>query len=240
MFTRSKTYLAIVFTFVTTLSFADVEWNQTKQMIYESATKNHNPLTSYTEARKYLFGALHLERDERGYYVKDVYCGRTIRNNVGEMQIPDHNQINCEHTWPQSRFSNNAPKNIQKADLHHLYPTDSKANSTRGNVNFGELSSPEELNNCESSHRGDIAGDGHSGFEPPQEHKGNVARALFYFSIRYKIQIPDYEEMYLRQWHQQDPVDEEEIVRNNKVEEIQGNRNPFVDDPTLADLVTDF
>ena len=240
MIARSKTYLATLLLILSSLSFADVDWSHAKQQIFENITKNHRPLTSYTQARKHLFGEIHLQRDKDGYFVEDVYCGKVIRSNVGEMRIPNHQVINCEHTWPQSRFSNNAPKNIQKADLHHLYPTDSRANSTRGNHSFGELSYGEALSNCEISRRGDIAGDGHTGFEPPKEHKGNVARALFYFSIRYKIAIPDYEEMYLRQWNYEDPVDEEEMNRNNIVESVQGNRNPFIDDPTLMEMITDF
>lgn len=240
MIARSKTYLAILLLILSSLSFADVDWSSAKQQIFEDITKNHHPLTSYTEARKHLFGKIHLGKDKDGYFVKDVYCGKVIRSNVGQMRIPNHNVINCEHTWPQSRFSNQAPKNIQKADLHHLYPTDSRANSTRGNHNFGELAYGESLSNCEISRRGDIAGSGNTGFEPPKEHKGNVARALFYFSIRYKIAIPDYEEMYLRQWNYEDPVDEEEMNRNNIVESVQGNRNPFIDDPTLMEMITDF
>jgi endonuclease I len=44
----------------------------------------------------------------------------------------------------------------------------------------------------------------------------------------------------LRQWNIIDPVDQAEINRNDKVEQIQGNRNPFIDDPELADLVRNF
>ncbi|MDA9793407.1 endonuclease [Bacteriovoracaceae bacterium] len=241
MFFKSKTYTAIILTCLISVSaYSSVEWSEAKQKIYEEITSTHTPLTSYTTARKYLFGAIHLKQDERGHYVEDVYCAKTIRNNVGEMRIPDHNVINCEHTWPQSRFSSAAPKSIQKSDLHHLYPTDSRANSSRGNSKFGELANPESLSNCGISSKGDIAGNGARGFEPPKEHKGNVARALFYFSIRYKIEIVDYEEMYLRQWNYEDPVDDAEMKRNNIVESVQGNRNPFIDDPSLMEMISDF
>ena len=38
-------------------------------------------------------------------------------------------------------------------------------------------------------------------------------------------------------WHNQDPVSEKEINRNNGIESIQGNRNPFVDYPEWVDKV---
>lgn len=46
--------------------------------------------------------------------------------------------------------------------------------------------------------------------------------------------------MFLRMWNNIDPVDENERRRNDIVEKEQGNRNPFIDDPGLADLITNF
>ena len=49
---------------------------------------------SYREARTYLFGKLHLKKDARGYYIKDVYCHKYFDSkkyrNVGPRKIPDH------------------------------------------------------------------------------------------------------------------------------------------------------
>jgi endonuclease I len=77
-------------------------------------------------------------------------------------------------------------------------------------------------------------------FEPPETHKGNVARSLFYFSIRYGLRISPEEEAYLKMWNKQDPVDQEEMIRNNEIYKTQGSRNPFVDHPELADRIQDF
>lgn len=195
----------------------------------------------YRGARKVLFGKIHLQEDASGYYVKDVYCRKKItRNvtNVGPNIIPNNNVINCEHTWPQSRFSNSFDKNLQKSDLHHLYPTDSRANGIRGNNEFAEVDG-DKLSNCEGSYVGVEKWQG-AYFEPPNEHKGNVARALFYFSVRYKIKISKTEETYLRQWHELDPVDSEEENRNEMIHTIQGNRNPFIDYPELVSQISDF
>lgn len=41
----------------------------------------------------------------------------------------------------------------------------------------------------------------------------------------------------LLQWHCQDPVSPKETTRNEKVYSIQGNRNPFIDYPQLAEYI---
>ena len=77
-------------------------------------------------------------------------------------------------------------------------------------------------------------------FEPPKEHKGNVARALFYFSVKYKIAINDKEEEFLKRWDDLDPIDDEERARNDEIANIQMSRNPFIDFPNLADQISNF
>ena len=244
--------------------------SEIKNILFDILNKYHNPekdkrdtLSSncqsencyrqreltYSEARVFLFGEIHLEKDESGYFIKDVYCNKRFTRSagVGPSRIPDHQKINCEHTWPQSRFTTTFSREMQKSDLNHLFPTDTKANSMRGNHPFGDVYGSSVGNGCNDSSIGSPAAerrfsksDGGTYFEPPQEHKGNVARALFYFSVRYKTSISSTQEAYLRKWHEEDPVDEEELKRNNSVQEVQGNRNPFIDFPHLVEKVTDF
>lgn len=195
----------------------------------------------YRGARKVLFGKIHLKEDSNGYYLKDVYCRKKITRqitNIGPNVIPANGIVNCEHTWPQSKFSTSFAKDKQKSDLHHLYPTDPTANSTRGNNEFAEVDG-EKLDNCEASYIGTEKWQG-AYFEPPNEHKGNVARALFYFSVRYKLKISSTQEHYLRKWHELDPVDHDELERNELIQKVQGNRNPFIDYPELVDQISDF
>jgi hypothetical protein len=199
----------------------------------------------YDGARKVLFGRIHIKKNDKGYFIKDVYCRKifTAGNaNVGPNSIPSNGKINCEHTWPQSKFNRSFDKETQKSDLHHLYPTDSHANSVRGNFNFAEISDQSgSLNDCEASKSGSsVTSGGDNYFEPPQEHKGNVARALFYFSVRYNISINEEEEEILRRWHMLDPVDDEEMQRNEIIYETQRNRNPFIDFPSMANYIKNF
>jgi deoxyribonuclease I len=203
--------------------------------------KQKSDLT-YRQAREYMFGQLFLKKSSRGYYVNDVYCRKKITqaDGIGPGKIPNSKKMNCEHTWPQSRFSNSFPKLLQKNDLHHLFPVDSRANSSRSNHIFAEVNGQVINSSCKSSYRGRAIGSTITAFEPPESHQGNVARALFYFSVRYKIHIDPLEEEFLRNWHRQDPVDSSERSRNTQIFKIQGNRNPFIDRPDLVNDINDF
>lgn len=200
-------------------------------------------MLSYKAARILLFGKIDLQNDSQGYFIKDVYCDRDMRSGgIAPNQIPSAAVVNCEHTWPQSKFSNAFPRDLQKGDLHHLYSTDAKANSTRGNNPFGEVTGGAQPSpNCNASQIGSsTTGGGGLYFEPPAYHKGNVARSLFYFSVRYQISIDKIQEAYLRQWHKEDPVDNAERERNDAVFAEQKDRNPFIDFPELVDQIADF
>lgn len=234
LFTLLLTFSA--FSSVSSKSSDDLTYRaEIRQMLME----HHKPITDWRYAKDYLMKVVHLQQDEQGFYIKDVYCNRIIRSSVGPRKFPKNNNINVEHTWPQSKFPVKKSA-IQKSDLHHLYPTDSRANSRRGNYHFADVPDAYGLKGCEASKRGYSASTGDRNFMPPAEQIGNVARALFYFSVRYNVEIPDYEEVFLRQWHLLDPVDEFELRRNDLIEKAQGNRNIFIDEPEFIDLIDNF
>lgn len=204
--------------------------------------KNHRVL-GYDGARRYLFGKLFLEQVSGAWAVKDVYCERTYTNQnleIGPDKIPDGNIINTEHTWPQSRFTGRYPKEMQKSDLHHLFPTDNEMNSHRGSLRFGEVAQTTETLKCPIAQLGHHAQTNEIVFEAPQAHKGNVARAIFYFAVRYQMKLSQTEEADLRQWHEQDPVDGEEAAQNDEIQQLQGNRNPFIDYPEMVRKIRSF
>lgn len=196
----------------------------------------------YDRARKIMFGELDIKRDNNGTYVVDVYCGKKFYfNNVNEVSRM-HDKVNIEHTWPQSKFNHNFGKDMQKSDMHHLYLTDSQANSVRGNSPFGLVHISENRlgsgEGCGKSLFG-MTGRGEV-YTPPASHRGNVARALFYFSMHYNLGISQTEEAILRLWHKADPVDADEIRRHELIAKYQKVRNPFVDHPEIVDRVSDF
>ncbi len=201
----------------------------------------------YKEARIKMFNVIYLEKDDTGYFNRDVYCQtkfyRVFKGDLPNDEIPDHTVMNTEHTWPQSRFNKELNEEVQKTDLHHLYTTFNKINAERGNypfANVGVTTNRKPLF-CPGPKLGNPISYG-TGifFEPANEHKGNVARALFYFSVRYKVAISTTEEIFLKFWHMLDPVDEIEKQRNEIIFSIQKNRNPFVDQPELVLRISDF
>ena len=127
-----------------------------------------------------------------------------------------------------------------KGDLHHLFTCQPECNIKRSNLPFADFSfytpeSPEERiqNRC------GVTMDGR--FEP-EYGKGTVARAMMYFLVRYpgvintsfrrKIDIS-----LLLRWHKEFKVTLYEKHRNQSIFQIQGNRNPFIDFPELAEYL---
>ena len=254
-----KTTLSLFLLFIVTTAYADLSYYPadltTKindHLMKDDALKTElfkvisakQTVLGYDGARKILFGKMFLKNDSNGYFITDVYCKKRFGANagVGKDTIPEGTQINCEHTWPQSKFTNAFPNEMQKSDLHHLFPSDSKANSIRGNDNFTDVSQDtgKLASNCQDSKYGKSVTGHDTGFEPPLTHKGNVARALFYFSVRYKITIPKNEIDTLRRWNDLDPVDQEEMDQNEMIQQVQGNRNPFIDFPNLDKDINQF
>ena len=154
----------------------------------------------------------------------------------------NHNGVNREHVWAQS-LGNFGTSNAG-ADGHHLMPCDSSLNNKRGNRSFDDVDgvSGSKMDGCYYNS---------SYFCPPNEYKGVVARILMYVQVRWGsdnvLKFADYATKSkanaigkistLLKWHFQYPPTQREIDRNTAVQEIQGNRNPFVDHPEYAALI---
>ena len=65
----------------------------------------------------------------------------------------------------------------------------------------------------------------------------NKVGQMFSSSLSTNYGLSNYGKAILLKWHQQDPVSQKEIDRNNGVEAVQGNRNPFVDYPCLVEYL---
>ncbi len=198
----------------------------------------------YDRAKQVVFGTLFLNQEKGGYSLTDVYCERTYTDSdfggketvIPGWSPPNADLVNTEHTWPQSRFTTRFPKDVQKADLHHLYPTDSRMNSSRSSFRFGYVDVELDKLKCPTARLGHPFKSSEIVFEAPPAHRGNVARSIFYFAVRYQMKISDAERETLIDWHRADPVDEAEQRRNDIIEQAQGNRNPFIDYPHLIGL----
>lgn len=164
---------------------------------------------------------------------------------------------NREHSFPRSWFNDGSP---METDIFHIVPSDGYVNSKRSNWPFGEADNP-SWTSLNGSKVGSNSTSGHNGtvFEPIDAYKGDFARIYFYMATRYENVIanwennssnadaaldgtsfPCYEEWYLNlllDWHQNDPVSQKEIDRNDAIYDIQDNRNPYVDHPEYVNIV---
>ncbi|MCF8459762.1 MAG: endonuclease [Flavobacteriales bacterium] len=147
-----------------------------------------------------------------------------------------------EHTWPHSWMpAYPDDQGLEYSDLHNLFPAhQDNANAVRSNRPLGEVVSASST--FLSSSYGDDA-NGNRVYEPRDQHKGDAARAIFHMATKWNgtagtWELPnpiDFAVQYgqdqdvLKQWHLQDPPDAWEIARNDFIESVQGNRNPFVD-----------
>lgn len=199
---------------------------------------NGHKSLGYSKARDAIFLAKGGGIDRVGDKVEGIYTGR-VATIIGS-SIPS--DMNVEHSWPQSKGASKEPA---KSDLHHLFPSDSKANSRRGNYDFGE---PDCTNcSCSWSEGGSTLGYkkgcGERVFKVRAARKGDIARAQFYFALRYSHDTPAISaevEKVLRAWAAADPATGAEVKRNDAIETKQENRNPFVDCPILPLLISDF
>lgn len=149
-----------------------------------------------------------------------------------------------EHIWAKANgFSTKSLPAY--SDLHHLRASDMRNNNNRSNLPYGPCSSGKYV----TDFNGDNSGRKGTTYEPIDRDKGDIARALFYMATRYstgdgsggtKLSLTNGTDSSggkwgylstLLTWHRNDPPDAWEIARNGLVQDVQGNRNPFIDHP---------
>ena len=168
------------------------------------------------------------------------------------------NHMQREHSVPKSwwKVGNDVEYTPAYSDMWNLYPSDGAANMAKSNYPLGPVDDAYFDNGVT---RVGLPVPGYGGgsgavFEPADEYKGDFARGFFYMATVYddiswaaqydwmftKSSYPTLQpwayEMLL-QWGRLDPVSQKEILRNDAVEISQGNRNPFVDFPELAEYI---
>jgi len=172
-------------------------------------------------------------------------CG----NYTGEGQC-----YNREHLFAQGFFNELLP---MRSDVHFVVPTDGYVNNRRSNYPFGEVSTPTWISQNGSKVGSNASSPNYTGsvFEPIDEYKGDIARMLLYFAVRYEDEVTSgswdahdavpenplngtndqvYEDWYIElllSWHALDPVSPREVSRNEACFTYQNNRNPFIDHP---------
>ncbi len=165
-----------------------------------------------------------------------------------------------EHTYCQSWQPTTNDANFQDRpeynDYHMITPTDqNNVNGLRSNNPLGVVVGTPTYTYLDCK----IGDDSHGNkvFEPRDADKGDAARCMLYQCIAYtgvaysgpantnatyggSWALPGYisssipygqDQNVLKKWSEQDPPDNFEIARNDYVDSLQGNRNPFIDHP---------
>ena len=63
--------------------------------------------------------------------------------------------------------------------------------------------------------------------EPFDDIRGDVARVYLYFQAAYGMELTDEEESQFEAWHEADPSDEWERMRDERAFDVRGSRNPY-------------
>lgn len=140
-----------------------------------------------------------------------------------------------EHTYCHSWMPTNPAQSLPEYnDYHHLFPTNQdEVNALRSNYPLGKVVTvTQSYLGCKFGQDAN----GNTVFEPRDEHKGDAARAMMYETVCYTTvsgntwSLPTAQnQAILKQWHFNDLPSNWEISRNDYIDSLQGNRNPFVD-----------
>ncbi len=198
-----------------------------------------------------------------GFYVTDRYENDKVRDRYSYSDFhfsPTSssqsafavNGMNIEHSFPKSWWG--GIDNQAYKDLFNLNPCESGINSSKSNFVIGIVKKVKTTNGCTKVGSGLAGNKTVTLWEPADEWKGDFARIYFYMVTAYSnftwtsegLNILENNEWptlqtwayrLLLEWNRQDPVDDIEISRNDAIYGLQGNRNPFVDFPNLAEYI---
>ena len=242
---QQKGAFALIFTLIATGLFAQptVPENLNMEPLRDWLKVNwYQPFfddLGYNGARTEMFGYT----DEENNAIHGIYTGFEQESSYTTYLNP----INTEHIVPQSFFGSLSP---MKSDLFNIRPTHGNANSARGNSPYGEVVDENAQwygidGNGNYVTQGDIPSNmelwterSGSLWEPRDDAKGDIARLVFYFYTMYPTEAGDMANIgnieTLYTWHQEDPVSPFESTRNERVQEVQGNANPYISHPDLV------
>ena len=213
----------------------------------KNVAKNHTAV-SYGDATWEAF------RTTDTHYVNNqlVWWDMYSPNNVAVAS--GHPGMNIEHSVANSWWGGS--KNDAYKDLFHLNPSNSDANSRKSNYPLGEVATETWSNGITfvGKPKSGTCGGATYVYEPADQYKGDFARVFFYMFTIYDdiswtsswnwmydtssdLTLKPWAYELLLKWAKEDPVSQKEIDRNEAVYKIQKNRNPFIDNPELAEHI---
>lgn len=227
----------------------DLEGSAFRQELAELITDTHTKYTSYSGLAN-AFKVADADPDKNGNVIW-FYTGTSVPFSGFGGSVGDTNR---EHVWPKDGGDAFPAESGPGSDAHHLRPTETQLNSTRGSKNFDEVAQTSAnivKENGSSSYGNSAYGadalcySSGSFFYPAKGYRGATARILFYMQTRWGDHNLEFVDgagssktigkiSTLLKWHLEEPPTEEEIRRNEAVFGLQGNRNPFIDHPEYA------
>lgn len=169
-----------------------------------------------------------------------LYCGFRFGP---DRRTVDGRPVDIDHVYPTERMlkfagcgnrtecreRENKRFSRMEADLHNLYPVWQPLVTFRNGRWFGVVDGEDRrFDDCDIEWRNGV-------LEPRPLARGNIARAILYMHSTYKLPIDAAGLKLLKDWNREDPPSEQEQIRNDRIEVLQGKRNPFIDKPALAD-----
>ncbi|CAL6041586.1 Extracellular_nuclease [Hexamita inflata] len=216
------------------------------RILLKDYTAENATQLGYNRAREYMYGYIYNDPDLNA--LTCIYTGTQMScpYNSNSVNCDKEDNLNCEHTVPQSFFGKNEP---MRSDLHHLRPTGADVNAARSNFPFNQLedkyideyyginyqvqqTKPSDVQNWSKL-------DEEHAFEPRDAQKGDTARAVSYFYVRYPNKGGNVNRVfqnvdYMIEWDEQFPPTELQQQQYNRAVEIQGNKNPFQEERGLV------
>ncbi|KMP29871.1 endonuclease I [Bacillus cereus] len=222
------------------------------QQLSELLENTHSTKVRYSNSDEHLKTWVDLHGDGS---LRSIYSGKEAEPRVvieesltqltaDETTLTGH-IANIEHVVPQSWFNEQEP---MRGDMHHLFYCEKECNNKRGNKVYKDFAdyTPEEFRTewvLDECGKGEGGSGEEGGVFEPEYGKGFVARAMLYFFLRYPDAVDanihgKIDTNVLLQWHKQDPPGHlYEKHRNQAIFDIQGNRNPLIDLPELAEII---
>ncbi len=228
-----------------------IEACKSGQPLREALRINYTPSQTlgYGPARDTLYARI----DSDNFELSGIYTDFSVLLDPAEdptvSAFQNGDGLNAEHVYPQSLGAGQEPA---RSDMHNIFPAKVNVNESRGNCPYGEIEDTDtdqwywldiQTNNIPATNIDNYSEKDEEDcfFEPRENVKGDVARAIFYFHTIYEDitesidpNYLDQQKTVLLQWHKQDPVTEEERVRDSLIALRQGNHNPYIIDSSLV------
>lgn len=197
------------------------------------ALAGQGEIATYREAREIFWNQLY----PHGTWT--LYCGQRVHGPEITVEIEHIYPVDWMVTSTGCRNrsqcqASNERFNRMEADLHNMYATLAMIDGARPKHAFGMVTGEDHViqPSCDFEH--DLL---RKLSEPRPLARGNLARSIFYMHSEYNLPIPPAMVMLLKHWNRADPPSRHEQMRNQRIEAIQGTRNPFIDQPALADAI---